>query len=198
MTTQHLSECHDASASSPCCAPFHAPTVCLNADALERASPLAKSIVSAMFRATCLAKTASVCAYAAGLPPDTTCLLFAHHQHMLDALQSSLPDAVRLDGKTPMAARQALVDKVQSGQARRAILSMGAAGVGLTMTEATCVVFCELPWNPALLQQCEDRSHRYGQTRAVEVRYLLCEGTLDGYVWDKILRKGTVLESVGI
>lgn len=43
---------------------------------------------------------------------------------------------------------------------RLALLSMQAAGTGLTLTAATTVVFAELDWTPTQLQQCEDRVHR--------------------------------------
>jgi hypothetical protein len=64
-------------------------------------------------------------------------------------------------------------------QYRAAVLSITAAGTGLTLHAAASVVFAELFWNPGQLQQAEDRAHRLGQKASVEVKYLVAKGTLD-------------------
>ena len=60
-----------------------------------------------------------------------------------------------------------------------ALLSITAAGVAVTLTSASRVLFAELFWTPSLLIQAEDRAHRIGQTDAVKVKYLILQGGLD-------------------
>ena len=85
-----------------------------------------------------------------------------------------------------------------------AILSMTAAGVGITLTAANVVVFAELHWNPGMLMQvlfflfilfsqAEDRAHRVGQKDCVFVQYLIARNTADDYIWPLIQRKMDVL-----
>lgn len=57
------------------------------------------------------------------------------------------------------------------------MISLRAAS-GLNLQRATCVVFGELDWSPAVHSQGEDRAHRIGQKDSVLCYYLACdEGT---------------------
>ncbi len=59
------------------------------------------------------------------------------------------------------------------------VLSLKAGGTGLTLTAANHVVHVDRWWNPAVEDQATDRAFRIGQTRAVQVRKLVCAGTLE-------------------
>ena len=108
---------------------------------------------------------------------------------MLDALEEALPNSIRIDGATPMDKRLELQDKFQNGEVDYAVLSMMAAGTGITLTRASTVVFAELWFVPGILLQAEDRAHRIGQENAVDVRYIIAAGTLDDHVYRKIQYK---------
>lgn len=130
-------------------------------------------------------------------------LVFAHHQSIMDAIEGHLIRqgirSIRIDGKTPPANRQDLCSAFQGEPSLRvALLSVTAASTGLTLTAATTVIFAELFWNPGVLVQAEDRAHRIGQSDSVNVHYLLAKGTTDDSIWPLILRKLTLLESVGL
>lgn len=121
---------------------------------------------------------------AAGGAPPAKVLVFGRHQCMLDALTERLAaDGIghmRLDGRTPARARYAHVHQFQTDPAVRvAVLQFDAGGLGLTLTAATTVVFAELWWTPATMDQAEDRAHRIGQTAPVRVVYLSAPGTMD-------------------
>ena len=112
-------------------------------------------------------------------------LVFAHHKGVLDSLEIAVAKElkgaghIRIDGSVSCQDRAVRVSKFQScSKIRVAILSMTAAGVGLTLTAASCVMFAELHWTPGVLAQAEDRCHRIGQRNAVNVLYLVCEGKL--------------------
>lgn len=167
-------------------------------DALQRGSKVAQTLVSEMYRCTARAKqAAAVALVAASLVPPA--LIFAHHQCMLDAMEGALKGyrIGRIDGRTSMAARQQVVDSVQAGTVDVALLSMGAAGCGLTLTEVASAYFLEIPWCPAVLRQCEARIHRIGQTKTCTMYYILSHETLDSYVWRTIHRKERVGARIG-
>jgi SWI/SNF-related matrix-associated actin-dependent regulator 1 of chromatin subfamily A len=69
------------------------------------------------------------------------------------------------------------------------ICSIKAAGVGITLTASSRVLFIELPWHPADLDQCEDRAHRIGQKDSVQCTYALGQGSIDNHIYGIINRK---------
>ena len=168
-------------------------------DALSRGSKLAQTLVMEMYRATAHAKAHSAAALVATrVKPGS--VVFAHHQVVLDAMQQALSPTLRvgrIDGSTALPMRQRVVDGMQAGTLDVALLSMGAAGVGLTLTRACVAFFLEIPWCPAVLRQCEDRIHRIGQTSVCEMYYIIAEETLDRHVWRSVHRKEVVAAQLG-
>ena len=59
------------------------------------------------------------------------------------------------------------------------ILSLRAGGTGLNLTSASRVIHFDRWWNPAVETQAEDRVHRIGQTRPVEVFAYLSADTVE-------------------
>ncbi|QER44981.1 hypothetical protein F0726_01921 [Acidithiobacillus caldus] len=74
---------------------------------------------------------------------------------------------------------RAVRDFQEKPDVRFAICSLKAAGVGVTLTAASDVLMVEQDWTPANLDQAEDRAHRMGQKNAVNVVYLVMQGTID-------------------
>ena len=79
-----------------------------------------------------------------------------------------------INGSTPIIKRQKIVSRFQRhlenmDQFDVLILSPKAAGTGLTLTAANHVIHLSRWWNPAVEEQCNDRTHRIGQNREVSV-----------------------------
>jgi hypothetical protein len=105
--------------------------------------------------------------------------------------------AVLLTGRTPVPKRQALVDRFQQDEDVRVFLAnIIAGGVGLNLTAASQVVFNDLDWVPANHWQAEDRAYRIGQTRTVNVTYLIASGTVDDFVQAVLETKGALVSAV--
>ena len=85
-----------------------------------------------------------------------------------------------LHGETAVRNRKSLVQRFQDDESVPFfVLSLKAGGSGLTLTAANHVVHVDRWWNPAVEDQATDRAFRIGQTRSVQVRKLVCAGTLE-------------------
>ena len=105
--------------------------------------------------------------------------------------------AVLVTGKTPAVQRQSLVDRFQQDDNVRVFLgNIIAAGIGFNLTAATQVVFNDLDWVPANHWQAEDRAYRIGQTRTVNVTYMVAANTIDDFVQSVLEKKGTLVSAV--
>jgi len=127
-------------------------------------------------------------------------VVFAHHKEVLNYIEEAISKKykgrlgmMRIDGSVPPAERAQCVKKFQSNKTIRvALLSMTAAGVGLTLTAASNIIFAELHWTPGVLAQAEDRCHRIGQANSVNVMYAICkdeEVSVDMTLWKMIAHK---------
>lgn len=137
------------------------------------------------------------------LENDTRFLFFAHHRCVLDAAQEALVDAkckyIRIDGATPSHERERYVYSFEHHEKecapRVALLSITAAGTGLSFTSCSHVVFGEMTWTPAELQQAEDRVHRIGQNASsIMVQFLHLKDSIDEVLWKTIVHKN---ENIG-
>lgn len=85
-----------------------------------------------------------------------------------------------LHGGTSKAARDELVARFQAADGPPVLLlSLKAGGTGLNLTAANHVIHYDRWWNPAVEDQATDRAFRIGQKRNVQVRKLMCGGTLE-------------------
>jgi SWI/SNF-related matrix-associated actin-dependent regulator 1 of chromatin subfamily A len=123
-------------------------------------------------------------------------LLFGHHQQVLQAFTKEFGDmAVTLTGQTSTRLRQGLVDRFQTKDDCRVFIgSIRAAGVGLTLTAASLVLFAEFDLCPSWMIQSEKRAHRIGQKKDVLVRHLVWDGSLDVRLVQILLLKQHVAE----
>ena len=123
-------------------------------------------------------------------------ILFCSYHDVVDMLCREFPDAVRITGRDSMADRQSAVDRFQNGQAKLIICSIKAAGVGLTLTAASDVVFVEFAWTYSDTCQCEDRAHRIGQKDNVTCYYLIGRNTIDRALYNIIQRKKSIANEI--
>ncbi|NXQ91361.1 ZRAB3 endonuclease, partial [Nyctibius grandis] len=174
----------------------------LNSDATESHFSQVMNLITRMYKETAIAKAGAVKDYIKMLLENDKLkfLVFAHHLSMLQACTEAVIENkvryIRIDGSVPSAERIHLVNQFQKDpDTRVAILSIQAAGQGLTFTAATHVVFAELYWDPGHIKQAEDRAHRIGQCSSVNIHFLIAKGTMDTLMWAMLNRKAKVTGS---
>uniref|UniRef100_UPI0037E70398 SWI/SNF-related matrix-associated actin-dependent regulator of chromatin subfamily A containing DEAD/H box 1A n=1 Tax=Semicossyphus pulcher TaxID=241346 RepID=UPI0037E70398 len=118
-------------------------------------------------------------------------VLFSQFTMMLDIVEVLLKHLkhryVRLDGSTPIADRIVLIDEFNTDPDIFVfLLSTRAGGLGINLTSANVVILHDIDCNPYNDKQAEDRCHRVGQTRTVQVIKLISKGSIE----DCILRLG--------
>lgn len=124
-------------------------------------------------------------------------VVFCSLREIGDELKRLYPAAVMIRGGMTPEDKDTSVQKFQKDPKTQVIIcSIKAAGVGLTLTASSNVLFIEFPWTDADCEQCEDRTHRIGQQSSVTAKYLLGQNTIDQYCYELILKKRSIARAV--
>lgn len=127
-------------------------------------------------------------------------LVFSQFTEMLQILRRVLEDLklayLYLDGSTPVVQRKELKEQFQIGGAPFFLISLRAGGLGMTLTEANCVVHYDRWWNPAVEDQATDRVHRIGQKKAVKVFRIHTLGTIEERLGELLVKKKNLFDTV--
>lgn len=76
------------------------------------------------------------------------------------------------------------------------LATLKTGGVGLTLTEANYVFHFDHWWNPATMWQAEDRVHRRGQQKGVNVYSFWTQKTIEERIYQKLAERGLLFEDV--
>lgn len=111
-------------------------------------------------------------------------LVFSQFTTLMDILEAVLETLdikfMRLDGSTNMADRQEMIDTFTDDTTIPVfMLSTRAGGAGINLAAANKVIIFDSGFNPQDDIQAENRAHRVGQTREVEVVRLVTRGTIE-------------------
>jgi SNF2 family DNA or RNA helicase len=126
-------------------------------------------------------------------------VIAAHHRDVVDELALAFGN-LRIQGGMNIDDIEAQKNKFMTMSCEEApviVLSIQAAKTGHNLQVAQDVLFVELPWTPADIDQTYSRCHRLGQKSSVTATYLLCDGTIDEDIYSLIERKrGVVNQAV--
>ncbi|MGX8705725.1 MAG: C-terminal helicase domain-containing protein, partial [bacterium] len=126
-------------------------------------------------QATGLAKAPYVCQFVKALVnAGEKVLLFAHHHAVMDIYKRELKPCKPkfITGRETDKQKEEAAAAFMDGKTDLLCVSLRSAS-GLNLQRASCVVFGELDWSPAVHSQAEDRAHRIGQQDSLLCYYLV-------------------------
>lgn len=104
-------------------------------------------------------------------------------------------EVATLSGETKN--RQQQVDAFQTNEKTRAfVANIKAGGVGINLTEASIVIFADMEWTPEIHSQAEDRAHRIGQNKMLNVYYYVAKDTIEEDIIKLLTEKKKIINEL--
>jgi SWI/SNF-related matrix-associated actin-dependent regulator 1 of chromatin subfamily A len=105
--------------------------------------------------------------------------------------------AVRHNGPMTNNMKQKSVDSFQNNDKIKVFVgNIKSAGVGITLTEGTVVIFNSFDWVTGNNEQAEDRAFRIGQKNDVNVYYQLFDNTISTRMWETLKYKKDIISTI--
>ena len=126
-------------------------------------------------------------------------MVFSDHVSPVDDLVNGLLrlkiNSAAITGLVLHSLRDTHVKDFQAVKIKVLVCSIKAASVGLTLTAARNVVFNDLSWVPADLEQARKRIHRIGQEHPCMVHYISM-GDIDRGIQERIIEKSRLIKEI--
>mmetsp|Transcript_26415 Transcript_26415/g.29220 ORF Transcript_26415/g.29220 Transcript_26415/m.29220 type:complete len:1157 (+) Transcript_26415:57-3527(+) len=122
-------------------------------------------------------------------------LLFTQMTRILDIMEDYMVmrqyKYCRIDGNTDHGLREEYIDAYNEKDSEKFIflLSTRAGGLGINLQTADVVILFDSDWNPQADLQAQDRAHRIGQKREVQVFRFVTEHTIEEKVVERAQQK---------
>ncbi|XP_009606862.1 ISWI chromatin-remodeling complex ATPase CHR11 isoform X1 [Nicotiana tomentosiformis] len=122
-------------------------------------------------------------------------LIFSQMTRLLDILEDYLMyrghQYCRIDGNTGGEDRDASIEAFNSPGSEKFcfLLSTRAGGLGINLATADIVILYDSDWNPQVDLQAQDRAHRIGQKKEVQVFRFCTEYTIEEKVIERAYKK---------
>eukprot|EP00536_Pseudo-nitzschia_multiseries_P003978 jgi/Psemu1/253123/estExt_Genewise1Plus.C_630105 len=122
-------------------------------------------------------------------------LLFTQMTRILDIMEDYLVmrrfQYCRIDGNTTYEVRENYIDAYNAPNSEKFLflLSTRAGGLGINLQTADVVILYDSDWNPQADLQAQDRAHRIGQKKEVQVFRLVTEHTIEEKIVERAQQK---------
>jgi len=131
---------------------------------------------------------------------DAKVIIFSEWERMLELVRE-LCERMELGfawhtGTVPQRRRRAEINAFKNDPNCRVFLSTDSGSTGLNLQNASVVINCDLPWNPAKLEQRIARAWRKHQTKPVTVINLVSEKTIEQKMLETLAHKQALSDGV--
>lgn len=122
-------------------------------------------------------------------------LIFSQMTRLLDILEDFCCirnyDYCRIDGSSSYEHREDAIESFNAPSSKKFVflLSSRAGGLGINLATADIVILYDSDWNPQVDLQAQDRAHRIGQTKPVQVYRLITQDTVEEKVVERAMMK---------
>lgn len=132
------------------------------------------------------------------LEADIPVVCFFWHRAVGQALHEAFSKykPALVTGETPNGYRVNAITDFQNGKTDLYLGSIAASGMGVTLTRSSTVVFAELSYSPADIDQAAARCHRIGTKDTVNIYSLIVKNSIDEKVSNIVLSKVRVINEV--
>ncbi len=131
---------------------------------------------------------------------DVKVIVFSEWERMLELVRTLCEERglgyAWHTGSVPQLRRRGEINLFKTDPECRVFLSTDAGSTGLNLQNASVVINCDLPWNPARLEQRIARAWRKNQTRPVTVINLVSEDTIEHRMLGTIANKQALADGV--
>ena len=132
--------------------------------------------------------------------PETKVLVFSEWERMIQLVRE-LCERLEIQyalhtGSIPQLRRRGEIRLFKSNPACKVFLSTDSGSTGLNLQDASVVINCDLPWNPARLEQRIARAWRKHQKRSVTVIHLVSENTIEHRMLSTLAGKQALADGV--
>ena len=132
--------------------------------------------------------------------PEVKVIVFSEWERMLELVRGLCQQLgigfAWHTGSVPQKRRRGEINAFKSDPLCRAFLSTDSGATGLNLQNASVVINCDLPWNPAKLEQRIARAWRKHQTRPVTVINLVSEKTIEQRMLETLSNKKALADGV--
>jgi SWI/SNF-related matrix-associated actin-dependent regulator 1 of chromatin subfamily A len=125
-------------------------------------------------------------------------IIFSQFKDPLFKLKYKFHDkCVYIDGSVSALDRQDEIVKFKTDKTKMVyIAQLVAGGIGVNLTNSSKVIFLDLPFTSDKIEQGFQRSLRKGQTKDVDVMYMLLQGSIDEKIFALVKSKAADIAEV--